>query len=84
MSPSRFNFLRTLVLHACVAITALAAAVAHAQGGKPPNILVIFGDDIGYMNVSSFGGDLMGVKTPNIDRIGREGLRLTSFYAQPS
>ena len=84
MSPSRFNCLRTLVLHACVAITALAATVAHAQGGKQPNILVIFGDDIGYMHVSSFGGDLMGVKTPNIDRIGREGLRLTSFYAQPS
>lgn len=49
-----------------------------------PNILVIFGDDIGYMNVSSYGGDIMGVATPNIDRIGREGLRLTTFYAQPS
>jgi arylsulfatase A-like enzyme len=36
------------------------------------------------MNVSSYGGDIMGVQTPNIDRIGREGLRLTSFYAQPS
>lgn len=34
--------------------------------------------------VSSFGGDIMGVKTPNIDRIGQEGLRLSSFYAQPS
>lgn len=49
-----------------------------------PNILVVFGDDVGFMNVSSFGGDIMGVQTPNIDRIGREGLRLTSFYAQPS
>ncbi|MCA0402960.1 MAG: arylsulfatase [Proteobacteria bacterium] len=49
-----------------------------------PNILVIFGDDIGWMNVSSYGGDIMGVSTPNIDRIGQEGLRLTSFYAQPS
>jgi arylsulfatase len=57
---------------------------ASAQTAKPPNILVIFGDDIGYMNVSSFGGDLMGVQTPNIDRIGREGLRLTAYYAQPS
>jgi arylsulfatase len=56
---------------------------AGAQAAKP-NILVIFGDDIGWMNVSSFGGDIMGVRTPNIDRIGREGLRLTSFYAQPS
>jgi len=54
-----------------------------AQESKP-NILVIFGDDVGWMNVSSFGSDIMGVKTPNIDRIGHEGLRLSSFYAQPS
>jgi arylsulfatase A-like enzyme len=51
---------------------------------QKPNILVIFGDDIGWMNISSFGGDIMGVKTPNIDRIAKEGLKLTSFYAQPS
>jgi arylsulfatase len=41
-------------------------------------------DDVGWMNVSAYGGDIMGVQTPNIDRIGREGLRLTSYYAQPS
>ena len=66
------------VLCSLVALTPLYAA------DQKPNILVIFGDDIGWMNVSSFGGDIMGVQTPNIDRIGREGLRLTSFYAQPS
>jgi arylsulfatase A-like enzyme len=60
-----------------------SASPAMAQAAKP-NILVIFGDDIGYMNVSSFGGDIMGVQTPNIDRIGKEGLRLTTYYAQPS
>ena len=54
-----------------------------AQESKP-NILVIFGDDVGWMNVSAYGSDIMGVKTPNIDRIGHEGLRLSSFYAQPS
>jgi hypothetical protein len=37
-------------------------------GQKLPNILVIFGDDIGYWNISSYGGDCMGVPTPNIDR----------------
>lgn len=58
-------------------------APALALDGKP-NIVVIFGDDIGYMNVSSFGGDIMGVTTPNIDRLAKEGLKLTSFYAQPS
>lgn len=61
----------------CLSLTALAA-------DAPPNILVIFGDDVGWMNVSSYGGDIMGVRTPNIDRIAKDGLRLTSFYAQPS
>ena len=49
-----------------------------------PNILVIMGDDVGWMNVASYGGDIMGVKTPKIDRIGKEGIRLTSFYVTPS
>ena len=66
----------------------LAASPLSAQqpfpGAERPNILVIFGDDIGYMNISSYGGDLMGVQTPNIDRLAKEGLRLTAFYAQPS
>jgi len=65
-----------------VLITCWATA-AQAKESKP-NILVIFGDDVGWMNVSSYGSDIMGVKTPNIDRIGHEGLRLSSFYAQPS
>mgnify|MGYP006357974981 FL=1 len=64
--------------------TALALSANSATAQTRPNILVIFGDDIGWMNVSSNGGDIMGVQTPNIDRIGRDGLRLTSYYAQPS
>ena len=55
-----------------------------AQAQSRPNILVIMGDDVGWMNVSSYGSDIMGVSTPNIDRIGKEGLRLGAFYAQPS
>ena len=66
-----------------VLVSLFALTLLYAADPKP-NILVIFGDDIGYMNVSSFGGDIMGVKTPNIDRIGKEGLRLTTYYAQPS
>jgi len=76
-------FLKTLAVVVAALAFALTAPTAQASDRKP-NILVIFGDDIGYMNVSSFGGDIMGVQTPNIDRIGREGLRLTTFYAQPS
>ncbi|WP_395665978.1 arylsulfatase [Methylocella sp.] len=60
------------------------AASAQAEPASKPNIIVFMADDVGWMNVSSYGGDIMGVRTPNIDRIGEEGMRLTSFYAQPS
>ena len=49
----------------------LALLPGPVEAQTRPNILVIFGDDVGWMNVSSFGGDIMGVQTPNIDRIGR-------------
>src|SRR4051812_43304424 len=44
---------------------------------KPPNILVIWGDDIGWQNVSVYGMGTMGYTTPNIDRVGMEGIRFT-------
>ena len=74
---------RHVVLIALSVISPLSLCPVQAADDKP-NILVIFGDDIGWMNVSSYGGDIMGVQTPNIDRLAKEGLRLTSFYAQPS
>ena len=60
-----------------------AAAQAPA-GGKKPNILVIFGDDIGQTNVSAYSMGLMGYRTPNIDRIAREGMIFTDYYAEQS
>jgi arylsulfatase len=51
---------------------------------KLPNILVIFGDDIGYWNVSYNNHGMMGYQTPNIDRIGQEGVAFTDFYGQQS
>lgn len=51
---------------------------------QKPNILVIWGDDIGWQNVSAYGMGTMGYTTPNIDRIGQEGIRFTDHYAQPS
>jgi arylsulfatase len=50
---------------------------------KKPNILVIFGDDIGMWNVSAYSLGMMG-KTPNIDRIGKDGIVFTDHYGQPS
>lgn len=49
-----------------------------------PNILVIFGDDIGMTNISAYSDGLMGYSTPNIDRIAAEGLHFTDYYAENS
>jgi arylsulfatase A-like enzyme len=54
------------------------------MGNQNPNILVIWGDDIGWQNVSAYGMGTMGYTTPNIDRIGLEGIRFTDQYAQNS
>jgi arylsulfatase A-like enzyme len=56
---------------------------AQAQPSKP-NILVIFGDDIGITNVSTYALGLTGYRTPNIDRIGREGMVFTDYYGEQS
>ena len=64
--------------------TAQAQAQPSAPSGKKPNILVIFGDDIGQSNISAYTFGLMGYRTPNIDRIAREGLMFTDYYAEQS
>ena len=52
--------------------------------GDKPNILVIWGDDIGISNLSCYSGGLMGYRTPNIDRIADEGIRFTDSYGEQS
>src|SRR5215813_1404482 len=54
------------------------------QEQKKPNILVIWGDDIGIWNLSCYSGGMMGYQTPNIDRIAKEGMRFTDCYAEQS
>src|SRR4051794_36237433 len=54
------------------------------QARKKPNILVIFGDDIGVANISAYTQGLVGYRTPNIDRIAREGMMFTDYYAEQS
>src|SRR3978361_2142371 len=48
---------------------------AAAPSGRKPNILVIWGDDVGVANISAYSNGLMGYETPSIDRIGREGIK---------
>jgi arylsulfatase len=57
---------------------------ASAQEAKKPNILIIWGDDIGYWNISAYNQGMMGYKTPNIDRIAKEGALFTDWYGQQS
>ena len=57
---------------------------APALAADKPNILVIWGDDIGWSNISKYNHGMMGYKTPNIDRIGDEGAMFTDWYAQQS
>jgi arylsulfatase A-like enzyme len=59
------------------------AAPATASGRKP-NILVIWGDDVGIANISAYSNGLMGYETPNIDRIAREGVKMQHYYGEQS
>jgi len=77
---------RSLILFAFVALIAAAVILpgaVYAQN-KKPNILVIWGDDIGQDNISAYHRGLMGGRTPNIDRIAQEGALMTDAYAQQS
>ena len=86
--------LGTSTLVAATALTSDALAQAQkaapspaqpaATPGRRPNILVIFGDDIGQTNVSAYSFGLMGYRTPNIDRIAKEGMMFTDYYAEQS
>lgn len=55
-----------------------------AQKNEKPNILVIWGDDIGWSNISKYNHGMMGYKTPNIDRLANEGAMFTDWYSQQS
>jgi arylsulfatase len=59
-------------------------AKSSASGGKRPNILVIWGDDVGISNLSCYSRGLMGYQTPNIDRLANEGMMFTDSYGEQS
>jgi arylsulfatase len=61
----------------------VSGGAVQAQNDKP-NILVIWGDDIGITNISAYSHGLMGYQTPNIDRIAEEGALFTDYYAEQS
>jgi arylsulfatase A-like enzyme len=81
--------LGTTTLAAATALGA-AAGVREAQAqqpsatGRPPNILVIMGDDVGWFNIGAYHQGIMSGKTPNLDRLASEGMRFTDYYAEAS
>ncbi|MEH6835330.1 MULTISPECIES: arylsulfatase [Falsihalocynthiibacter] len=74
--------MKTVNLLFSASILAVASLAAHAQ--DKPNILVIWGDDIGQFNISAYNNGMMGYRTPNIDRIAAEGALFTDWYGQQS
>jgi arylsulfatase A-like enzyme len=77
----KHKFKLTVFFAVCLAFLWLAVSAAAAD---KPNILVIWGDDIGQFNISAYNMGMMGYKTPNIDRIAKEGAVFTDWYGQQS
>ncbi len=73
-------------IYACIAVCLLALISLNgaALAADKPNILVIWGDDIGYWNISAYNQGMMGYRTPNIDSIAKEGALFTDWYGQQS
>jgi arylsulfatase len=61
-----------------------APATAQQQQQRPPNILVIMGDDIGWFNIGAFHRGIMSGKTPNLDQLAAQGMLFTDYYAEAS
>ncbi|MGI9319322.1 MAG: sulfatase-like hydrolase/transferase, partial [bacterium] len=76
----RTNFLT----HFVVLVLAILWSPVYAQSEDKPNILIIWGDDIGPFNISAYNNGMMGYKTPNIDRIANEGIMFTDSYGDQS
>jgi len=60
------------------------AAPSAAQTSKPPNILVIMGDDVGWFNIGAYHRGIMSGKTPNLDKLAAQGMMFTDYYAEAS
>ncbi len=82
--PRRRLFPKLRFARIAAAALVAAATTASAQDAKKPNILVIWGDDIGQFNISAYNRGMMGYKTPNIDRLAAEGALFTDYYGQQS
>lgn len=83
--PSKRTLIASMLTLAFGASSSAHAAdapkTAPEQDKGKPNIVVIFGDDVGYWNLSTYNQGMLGYQTPNIDSIAAEGAKFTSYYA---
>ena len=77
------NHLKLFISITLLGISTLFSSNAISQVGKP-NIVVIWGDDVGWFNISAYNNGIMGYKTPNIDRLAKEGAMYTDWYGEQS
>jgi arylsulfatase A-like enzyme len=73
-----------LALAACFVVLGLAASPPASAQARKPNIVVIMGDDIGMWNIGAYHRGLMAGKTPNLDKLAKEGMLFTDYYAEAS
>ncbi|MBS8261818.1 arylsulfatase [Roseibium polysiphoniae] len=84
MNPCLKSVARKLATCAVGVLALTGISPALAQSDSKPNILVIWGDDVGQSNISAYTFGMMGYKTENIDRIAKEGMMFTDYYGEQS
>jgi arylsulfatase A-like enzyme len=82
--PRAYFIHQRVTLVCTVVIAAIISTASSLAQAKKPNILVMWGDDIGITDVSAYSDGLMGFETPNIDRVGKEGIRFLQYYGEQS
>ena len=80
----KFPYSPAQIFLAVLGLALASGSASAAEKQKKPNILVIWGDDIGQFNISAINRGMMGYRTPNIDRIANEGAYFTDWYGQQS
>ncbi|HBE68338.1 MAG TPA: arylsulfatase [Planctomycetaceae bacterium] len=73
-----------MLLRKLLILSLLAVSTTTAFAADKPNIVIIWGDDVGRANISAYTHGVMGYRTPNIDRVAREGMMFTDYYAEQS
>ena len=77
-------FKKLLMTTALALPLAFTGAASAQTAAKPPNIVVVMGDDIGWFNVGAYHQGIMAGRTPNLDKLAAEGMRFTDYYAEAS